>query len=133
MLKTSCRLSVTVFLFCAVFSTAVAQNACQTKRMNAVKAGQQKIRGANLGSWFVLESELSPKPWDEHGCDKATHKSSYLLEKCLGSKAKEVMEHHWSTFVTEQDFIEMSKHGVNVVRLPVGWWQVSLINFIFIL
>ena len=123
MLIRGCRLLVVVL--CAVVSTAVAQNACQTNRLHAVMSGQQKVRGSNLGSWLVLESWMAPKPWDEHGCNKGTQGGSYLLEKCLGSKAKEVMEHHWSTFITEQDFIEMSKHGVNVVRLPVGWWHVS--------
>ncbi len=105
------------------------QSACQTNRLNAVKSGQTKGHGTNLGSWFALESWMAHKPWDENGCDKGKAGGSYLLEKCLGGKAKEVMEKHWSTWITEADFEEMSKHGVNLVRIPVGWWQVRPIVY----
>ena len=124
MLKSCTYILVLVLCFCAL---TLAQNACETSRLRAVKSGQQKARGTNLGSWLVLESWMAPEPWDQHGCNKNTQGGSYLLEKCLGGKAKSVMDNHWSTFITEKDFEEMSKHGVNVVRLPVGWWQVSII------
>ena len=34
------------------------------------------------------------------------------------------MEEHLSTFVTEADFDWMASHGVNTVRVPLGWWNV---------
>ncbi|CAK9250213.1 unnamed protein product, partial [Sphagnum jensenii] len=74
--------------------------------------------------WLVLESWMAPRPWDENGCDKGNDGGSYLLEKCLGDRAKAVMENHWSSFITESDFAEMSRHGINLVRIPVGWWQI---------
>ncbi|CAG2180249.1 unnamed protein product, partial [Oppiella nova] len=67
---------------------------------------------------------MAPQPWDDNGCNKGTQGGSYLLEKCLGNKAPAVLQKHWSTFITENDFAEMSKHGVNVVRIPIGWWQI---------
>lgn len=115
-------------LFVVLFALAVAsaQNSCQTNRLNAAKSGAQAARGTNLGSWFALESWMAPAPWDENGCNKDTQGGSYLLEKCLGSRANSVMEKHWSSWIKESDFAEMSQHGVNVARLPVGWWHVSL-------
>ena len=104
------------------------QSTCQKNRLNAVKSGQQKVRGANLGSWFILESGMVHQIWDENGCDKEDYGGTYLLEKCLGKKAKSVMEKHWSSYITESDFLEMSKHGLNLVRLPVGWWEVNSLS-----
>lgn len=104
---------------------ALGQNQCQTNRLNAVKSGSQPAKGTNLGSWFVLESWMASAPWDENGCDKGSQGGSYLLEKCLGSRANAVMEKHWSSWITEADFAEMSSRGVNLIRLPVGWWHVS--------
>eukprot|EP00897_Mesotaenium_endlicherianum_P006157 jgi/Mesen1/556/ME000105S10731 len=37
-------------------------------------------------------------------------------------KAKEILEAHWSTFITEDDFDFMAKNGINTVRIPIGWW-----------
>ncbi len=117
--------SVLVLNLCV---SAYGQSTCETNRLNAVKSLKQKGRGPNLGSWLVLESWMAHQPWDENGCDKGKAGGSYLLEKCLGSKAKTVMEKHWSSWITESDFMEMSKHGINLVRLPVGWWQVNSLS-----
>ena len=35
------------------------------------------------------------------------------------------MQKHWSTWITEDDFSEMASHGINMVRIPVGYWSVS--------
>jgi glucan 1,3-beta-glucosidase len=120
--------SVIVFLVLNLCVSTHGQSPCQTNRLNAVKSGQQKVRGSNLGSWLVLESWMDPHPWDDNGCDKAKNGGSYLLEKCLGNKAKTVMEKHWSSFITESDFAEMSRHGINLVRIPIGWWQVNSLS-----
>ncbi|KAF5749820.1 hypothetical protein HS088_TW03G00146 [Tripterygium wilfordii] len=37
-------------------------------------------------------------------------------------KAPQVMQNHWNTYITEQDFQFMSANGLNAVRIPVGWW-----------
>lgn len=103
----------------------LAQNQCQTDRLKAVISGSQPARGTNLGSWFVLEAWMANLPWEQNNCDKNGDMGSYLLEKCLGGKAQEVMEQHWKTWIVEDDFVQMSKHGVNLARLPVGWWHVS--------
>lgn len=114
-----------IFLLALCFGLALSQNQCQQDRLNAVKSGQTNVRGSNLGSWFVLESWMGQKPWTDNGCDPGGQGGSYLLEQCLGNKAQSVMEQHWSTFITENDFAELSSRGINAVRLPVGWWTVS--------
>ena len=117
-------------VICAILVCLVAgvlgQNQCQTDRLNAVKDGSAPVRGTNLGSWFVLESWMSNIPWEQNNCDKFGDMGSYLLEKCLGSKAQDVMEQHWKTWMVEDDFVQMSRHGINMARLPIGWWHVSI-------
>uniref|UniRef100_A0A0D6R5D0 Uncharacterized protein n=1 Tax=Araucaria cunninghamii TaxID=56994 RepID=A0A0D6R5D0_ARACU len=40
-------------------------------------------------------------------------------------KAAQVLNEHRSSYITEDDFVFLSKHGINVVRIPVGWWIAS--------
>ncbi|GAB2290573.1 hypothetical protein Dimus_024854 [Dionaea muscipula] len=46
----------------------------------------------------------------------------YQVTNGWGSQAQRVMQDHWNTFITEDDFVFMSQHGINTVRVPVGWW-----------
>ncbi|KAK9713092.1 hypothetical protein RND81_06G002300 [Saponaria officinalis] len=38
------------------------------------------------------------------------------------AKAKQVLEGHRNSFITMDDFYFLSQHGINTVRIPVGWW-----------
>lgn len=40
-------------------------------------------------------------------------------------KAPKVMKEHWDTFIVEDDFKFIAKHGLNAVRIPIGWWIAS--------
>ncbi|CAJ2638574.1 unnamed protein product [Trifolium pratense] len=52
-----------------------------------------------------------------------TLQGEYQLTNGLGPvKATQVLRDHWSSYITEQDFIFMSQNGLNAVRIPVGWW-----------
>ncbi|OWM82176.1 hypothetical protein CDL15_Pgr001750 [Punica granatum] len=47
----------------------------------------------------------------------------YQLANGYGhSKAKEVLQEHRNTFITIEDFNFLYRHGINTVRIPVGWW-----------
>ncbi|KAK1278091.1 hypothetical protein QJS04_geneDACA019659 [Acorus gramineus] len=47
----------------------------------------------------------------------------YQLANGYGpEKAKEVLMRHRSSFITIEDFSFLSRHGINTVRIPVGWW-----------
>lgn len=35
------------------------------------------------------------------------------------------MQQHWSTWVTEADFSEIASLGLNLVRIPIGYWSVT--------
>lgn len=77
-----------------------------------------KMRGVNLGGWLVTEKWMKPslyaglKAQDEH---------SFCLE--LGKeKATSRLKKHRETWITASDFKWIAAHGLNSVRIPVGYW-----------
>ncbi|XP_059456267.1 probable glucan 1,3-beta-glucosidase A [Corylus avellana] len=47
----------------------------------------------------------------------------YQLANGYGHKeAKEVLKRHRNSFITIEDFKFLYRHGINTVRIPVGWW-----------
>lgn len=79
--------------------------------------------GVNLGCLFILEKWLCPpalcswiisKPWEsEH---------DFLVAAGSTTEARDALEEHWRTFITEADFKWMQSIGVNAVRVPIGYW-----------
>jgi aryl-phospho-beta-D-glucosidase BglC (GH1 family) len=43
----------------------------------------------------------------------------------LGS-AKAMLEKHWDTRITEEDFAWLQKIGINTVRVPIGYWSLGV-------
>lgn len=79
------------------------------------------ITGVNLGGWLVLEKWITPSlfkdidDWNEH---------SFMRH----SSAIRRIEKHRQTFVTEHDFEWLASHGINLVRIPVGYWLFEKID-----
>ena len=77
-----------------------------------------KIRGVNLGGWLVLEKWITPTLFAGE-----TAEDEYTFTLALGkAKAAKVLQHHRETWITADDFKWLAKHGINSVRLPVGYW-----------
>lgn len=72
-------------------------------------------RGLNLGSWFTTEDWLATQLYS-HAADPK--KSDFDLARA--NDAKQLMEHHWDTWVTEDDWNWIKQRGFNSVRLPVS-------------
>lgn len=52
-----------------------------------------------------------------------TLQGEYQLTNGYGpDEAPKIMMNHWSTYIVKDDFRFMSQHGLNAVRIPVGWW-----------
>ncbi|KAK5134041.1 hypothetical protein LTR08_007046 [Meristemomyces frigidus] len=118
--------AVTAVALLSTFSNALpAGLMSQVKRSDSLKFafGSEKVRGVNLGGWFVLE------PWITPSIFEATPDNvvdEYTLCQTLGATtAKNRLESHWSSFIQEGDFSEMKDFGINMVRIPIGYWSVS--------
>lgn len=74
------------------------------------------IRGVNLGGWFVLEGWMTP---DLFTGVEGSDETEFMIQK---ENAAEVLENHWDTFITEEDFIWLKEHNVDYVRVPIPWW-----------
>ncbi|SAM05271.1 hypothetical protein [Absidia glauca] len=85
----------------------------------------RKQVGVNLGSLFALEAWLCPD-----SLKKAVKKdwSSELdfLSACHDhQQARDLLEQHWTTFITARDIQTLASWGINTVRIPIGYWIVE--------
>jgi len=82
-----------------------------------------KVRGVNVGGWFVVENWMMPdffavSPLDQHTIlDEWSYCSVLGKEECLNR-----LKVHWDTYVTEDDFKRFSDYSLNTVRIPIGYW-----------
>ncbi|EUC34116.1 glycoside hydrolase family 5 protein [Bipolaris zeicola 26-R-13] len=82
--------------------------------------GGQKVRGVNTGGWFVLEPWITPSIFEGNGAV-----DEYTLAGAMGKDAaKSMLQNHWNTWYTQDDFNQMAAAGLNMVRIPIGWWSV---------
>jgi len=79
-------------------------------------------QGVNIGSWFMLEGWMVPSLFS---CAAAPAISEYDVATGWNGQAKQVLEKHWDTFITETDFAWLASLGINTVRLPLGYWHIG--------
>lgn len=100
----------------------------QHKRDLKFEYGADKVRGVNLGGWFVLEPWITPsifEPWATSG----NVVDEYTLTQTLGkAQAQSTLSAHWNTWITESDFEQIAAAGLNHVRIPIGYWSVAPID-----
>ncbi len=81
----------------------------------------RKQRGVNLGSWFSLEGWLTPSLFQ-----KAKEPKGSEFDVVAGmdpDEAKAMLETHWDNFINDGDLQWMVDHGINTVRIPVGYFH----------
>lgn len=86
--------------------------------MNNNRLNREKLRGVNLGGWLVLERWMTPSLFEGSGAA-----DEYTFMQVPGSAEK--LERHRQTFITGKDFKWIASHGLNAVRIPVGYWLLS--------
>lgn len=76
---------------------------------------KKPLTGVNLGGWLVLEKWLTPSLFaGTHAVDE------YSLSVVPG--AAKHLKTFRDNFITEEDFVWLAGQGVELVRLPVGFW-----------
>ncbi|CAE6427831.1 unnamed protein product, partial [Rhizoctonia solani] len=89
--------------------------------------GVDQIRGVNLGGWLVLEPFISPalyEPYQPAAVDEWTLSEAIAANTSSGGLQK-VLEEHYATFITEEDFAQIAAAGLNWVRVPIAFWAVE--------
>ncbi|KAH8728351.1 glucan 1,3-beta-glucosidase precursor [Phaeosphaeriaceae sp. PMI808] len=87
--------------------------------------GKDKIRGVNIGGWLVLEPWITPSLFDAVNQNRPQKDivDEYTLGQALGKDAAlSILRRHWDTWVRWEDFNKIKQAGINVVRIPVGYW-----------
>jgi glucan 1,3-beta-glucosidase len=85
--------------------------------------GTDQIRGVNLGGWLSIEPVITPSLFGGYA-SKDNVVDEYTLSQTLGSTAKTTIEKHYSSFVTEETFANISAAGFDHVRIPFSYWAV---------
>lgn len=66
------------------------------------------------GCWFVLERWIAETPFAQ-----AVPPGQSDLDVAKGAHAKEILERHWDSWITNNDFEWLAARGINAVRIPV--------------
>lgn len=85
------------------------------------------VQGVNLGGWFVLEGYITPSLFQAFGDDVPVDEY-HFAQKYGKEKASEVLEQHWATWYTEDDFKDIADAGLNTVRIPIGYWAFQTLD-----
>lgn len=73
------------------------------------------LRGVNLGGWLILEKWMTPSVFE--GTDA---EDEYTLSQTPAGCSR--VRRHRQTFMQESDFAWLAEHGVELVRIPFGYW-----------
>ncbi|CAL9737759.1 sporulation-specific glucan 1,3-beta-glucosidase [Monosporozyma servazzii] len=105
-----------------------------------------QIKGVSIGGWLVLEPYITPTLFNnaiqlgENVTKESFNKeknSDYtyqvsknitiideftLCEKLGIENSKILLNNHFNTWITEDDFKQIAENGFNLVRIPIGYW-----------
>ncbi|KAJ8122654.1 hypothetical protein ONZ43_g1202 [Nemania bipapillata] len=83
--------------------------------------GDDKIRGVNLGSLFIVEEWFAKDEWASMGCKG--YYDEWSCVEALGQEAADAaFDTHWKSWITEDDITQIASYGLNTIRIPVGFW-----------
>ncbi|MFZ1250534.1 MAG: cellulase family glycosylhydrolase [Candidatus Microsaccharimonas sp.] len=73
------------------------------------------LHGVNLGGWLIVEKWMTPSLFNgSDAIDEFT-----LSQTTAGRKA---IKNHHKTFIQESDFQWLKDNGIDIIRVPVGYW-----------
>ena len=114
-----------LFLFSTCRNIADSVHSRLEERSIAFDYNNGKVRGVNLGGWFVLEPWITPSIFNDWA-DSKTVVDEYTYTQTLGKDAaSSQLTNHWNTWITQDDFNQIAAAGLNHVRIPIGYWAVA--------
>lgn len=85
-------------------------------RSHPMQVPSSTLRGVNLGGWLALEKWITPSLFKG-----TTAGDEYTLSTDISKSLKKRLAQHRDTFITKDDFMTLKEHGIDAVRLPVGY------------
>lgn len=79
------------------------------------------VKGVNLGGWFVIEPFITPSLFEAFG-DNVPNDEYHFSETLGKEETLSRLSAHWSSWITEEDFKNIKSFGLNLVRIPIGYW-----------
>lgn len=73
-------------------------------------------KGVNLGGWLVLERWITPSLFE------GTDAQDEFSLSSSGEKYQRAIDHHYATYITEKDIIQLKDQGITHLRIPIGYW-----------
>lgn len=88
-----------------------------------------QLQGVTIGGWLLLEPYVTPSLFLEFN-STGTNKSESNIpideyrfcEKLGYDEAEARLKEHWDSFYNESDFEDIKNLGLNMVRIPIGYW-----------
>jgi glucan 1,3-beta-glucosidase len=83
--------------------------------------------GVNLGGWLVLEPWITPSLFEQFVNETTPAVDEWTFTQILGpTEASAQLEAHWDSWLAEDDLQALVQAGITHVRIPVGYWIVSV-------
>jgi len=86
---------------------------------------KNRIFGVNLGGWLVTEPFITPALYEKYNVIDEWTLSQAMAEDTANGGLATIMENHYNTFITEQDFAQIAAAGLSWVRIPIGAWAIE--------
>ncbi|KAK9476581.1 glycoside hydrolase superfamily [Lipomyces japonicus] len=90
------------------------------------------MRGVNLGGWLILEPFITPSFFENYAQSEGVVDEYTLSQKLVNDSSmeelKQVIETHYSTFITEQTFKDIRDVGLDHVRIPYAYWAIRKLD-----
>ncbi|KAL1634449.1 glucan exo-1,3-beta-glucosidase [Diplodia intermedia] len=110
------------YLASALLAAHAALAGVIDRRKASFNWGSDKVRGVNIGGWLVLEPWITPSIFEQFDASQGIVDEFTLSEKLGAAKAGEILKPHWDSWVGYEDFQRIADAGMNVVRIPIGFW-----------
>ncbi|RLV92103.1 Glucan 13-beta-glucosidase 2 [Spathaspora sp. JA1] len=106
---------------------------CWLLQVHANNSTNFQYKGISIGGWLVLEPYITPTLFNdtlENGeSENDLPVDEYHYCKKLGkTEAQRRLNQHWDQFYNETDFQLIKQAGLNLVRIPVGYWSFEMMD-----
>lgn len=94
----------------------------KVKRQASFDYDNYKVRGVNLGGWFVLEPFINPSMFEQFDPNNTPVDERRYCEALGKDECFKRLDDHWNTWIQESDISSIAGWGFNHIRIPIGYW-----------